>query len=435
MKILVIDTSHDGVPFAIHATRFGHEVKVYQPPRKTGEYPQAGRGLVTRVQQWRPHMRWADLILLTSNHMYADDLEPFYEKGFPIIGANRRAAALELDRALGDDVLTRLGVRTLNYEVFDNLDQAMTHVKNTGETHVAKSWGGTEDKSLSFVSSSPADMIWQLGEWKRYGKIKGKLMLQQKVKGIELAVAAWFGPGGFSAPIFESFEEKKFLNDGLGENTGEMGTIGRYVKKSKLFDLVLKPMEDYLHGTGYVGNVDVNCIVVKDTPWPLEFTMRFGWPQFNLQMALHKGDPAEWLLDLCQGRDTLRVKEKTCVGVVMATGDFPRCTDDPSGKPISGITAGMEPNLWPQWVMLGNAPHMEGGKVAIGSTLLTAGHIPFTVTGLGDTVEEARCAAYDRAWKISWPGNRMFRTDIGKRLEDQLPELHAHGFAKEFRYA
>lgn len=438
MKILVIDSSQDGVPFAMRAQANGHDVRIFQPPRTTGEMQLAGKGYVNQVREWKPSMKWADLIVCTGNAMYADDLEPYYEKGFPIIGANKRAAALELDRALGDRVLNLVGVKTIPFEVFDSLDEAITHVQNNGGTYVCKSWGGVEDKSLSFVSKSPADMIFRLGLCKKQGKMKGKLMLQEKVKGVEMAVAAWFGPGGFSQWKREVFEEKKFMNEGLGQNTGEMGTVIRYVKKSQLFDQVLAPMENYLHGTGYVGNVDVNCIIDGPKAWPLEFTMRFGWPGYNIESALHLGDEAERLYDLWEGKDTLRVREgKIAVGVVMAHGDFPNFKWPPeevSGHPITGITPAMEQHVWAQWVMKKKAPVMKEDKVVEEETLCTAGHIPFTITGIGDTVEDARQAAYKNVWKIDWPSNRMFRTDIGCRLEDGLLDLQLHGFAKGMRY-
>jgi len=438
MKILVIDTSQDGVPFAMRAQARGHDVRIFQPPRTTGESQLAGRGYVNQVREWKPSMKWADLIVMTGNSMYLDDLEPYYEKGFPIIGSNKRAAALELDRALGDSALRLVGVDTLPYEVFDTIDEAIAHVHNTGITYVCKSWGGVEDKSLSFVAKSPADMIFRLEQCKRLGKMKGKLMLQEKVKGVEMACAAWFGPGGFGQWKREVFEEKKFMNEGLGQNTGEMGTTIRYVKKSQLFDEVLAPMEDYLHGTGYVGNVDVNCIIVGNKAWPLEFTMRFGWPGYNIESSLHIGDEAERLYDLWDGKDSLRVREgKIAVGVVMAHGDFPNFKWSPeevSGHPITGITPAMEPHIWPQWVMKKKAPVMKGEKVVVEETCCTAGHVPFTVTGVGDTVDAAREDCYGRVWKIDWPSNRMFRTDIGCRLEGQLPKLQVHGYAKGMRY-
>src|SRR5207247_4511014 len=145
MKILVIDTWHDGIPFALRAQEAGHTVRVFQSPRTTGEQQLAGKGLVTKTSSWKGEMKWADLILCTNNSVYADDLEPYFEKGFPIIGANKRAAALELDRQLGDRVLNLVGVPTIPFEVFDSIDSAISHVRETGETYVCKGWGGADD--------------------------------------------------------------------------------------------------------------------------------------------------------------------------------------------------------------------------------------------------------------------------------------------------
>lgn len=437
MKVLFIDMSQDALPAALRARDAGHEVKIYCRPRG-GKMPLPGRGMVPRVAEWEPHMRWADLILLTGNSMYAERLEWYFDHGFPIIGANKKSAALELDRGHGEEILQRFGIPVIPSQCFDGLAAAIEHVKNAGKTYVVKTWGGTDDKASSFVSSSPADMVFTLEKWRREGK-RGQVMLQEKVKGIEMACAGWFGPGGFSEDVREIFEEKKFLNDGLGQNTGEMGTIMRYTRKSKLFERILRPLEGYLAGLNYVGNVDVNCIIDEEgTPWPLEFTTRFGWPGYNLEMALHTGDPVQWLRDLWDGRDTLRVREGVCVGVVMAHGDFPMCSapaEEAAGYPITGITAGMEPHIWPHGVMYGQAPIDFRGGVTTTQTLVTAEQCVMTVTGVGPTVEDARTLAYDRVWKINWPSNRMFRTDIGKRLEKQLPTLHSLGYAKGLSYA
>ena len=93
-----------------------------------------------------------------------------------------------------------------------------------------------------------------------------------------------------------------------------------------------------LHAVGHTGYVDVNCIITEDgTPWPLEFTMRPGWPLFQIQQALHKGDPCEWMLDLLNGEDTLKVSKDVAVGVVISMPDYPYdhlTKDELSGIPI-----------------------------------------------------------------------------------------------------
>ncbi len=439
MKILVLDPDRCGLPFSLLCKASGHDVILWMPPEQGTNNPSPiGNGLVDKVRDWEGKMKWADLIVVTDNSKYSARLETYFQKDFPIVGANQRSAALELDREVGSKFLNDCGIKTLPFQTFTSFDDAISHVRTTGGTFVCKPWGGTQDKALSYVSKSPADMIFTLERWRRSKKLQGKFMLQKKVSGVEMGVAGWFGPGGWCSYIDENWEHKKLMNDDLGCNTGEMGTVMRYVTKSKLFNDVLAPCTERLHRLGYVGNVDVNCIVAEDgTPWPLEFTMRFGWPSFNLCTSLHLGDPAEWLGGLLEGKDLLRCKEDVCVGVVLAHGDFPYSNypaEEVVGFPITGLTAGRRRQVSLSSVMMASAPMMVEGKVKNTPTLCTAGEYVAVVTGHGSTVCEAQASAYDVAWKIDWPSNKMMRTDIGCRLEEGLPLLQAHGYAKGMRY-
>ena len=132
-----------------------------------------------------------------------------------------------------------------------------------------------------------------------------------------MAVGGWFGLGGFSKHWCENWEFKKLMNGDLGVATGEQGTVLRYTEDSKLAEQVLKPLEDYLHGLGYTGYIDVNCII-DDTgkAWPLEYTCRPGWTAFNIMMAEHNGDPIQWMLDACNGEDTTEQSLEHAVGIV-----------------------------------------------------------------------------------------------------------------------
>jgi len=79
-----------------------------------------------------------------------------------------------------------------------------------------------------------------------------------------------------------------------------------------------------------------------------------------------------------------------------------------------------------QW---GKAPAMEGEKVKLDVPMyVTAGDYVLTVTGTGDTVEKAKDKCYKTIKeKVSIPNSTMYRTDIGDRLEKQLPDLHKNG--------
>lgn len=263
-------------------------------------------------------------------------------------------------------------------------------------------------------------------------------MLQELVEGVEMGISGFFGPGGWLGAIEESFEFKRFLTGDLGENTGEMGTVIRHVEKSKLFDLVLEPITEYLHLSRYVGDCSVNCIIDDSGDvCPLEFTMRLGWPDYCIRQAVFKGDPIEWMADLMYGKDTLKVSEKVAVGIVMTHGDFPKCKDGIGcweGYPIEGITADNQDDLHYQQVMMEEVPRLLGGKVRDIEMPVTAGVYPLVVTGTGSTVSAATKSAYATAGEISWASNVMWRTDIGERLKAELPELHKHGFAKGLEY-
>jgi len=95
---------------------------------------------------------------------------------------------------------------------------------------------------MTHVAKDANDALFTLKRWQREGLFKGQLMMQELVEGVEIGISGWFGPEGWLSAIEESFEHKKFLTGDLGENTGEMGTVIRHVQKSKLFDVVLKPL-------------------------------------------------------------------------------------------------------------------------------------------------------------------------------------------------
>ena len=383
-------------------------------------------------------MDWADLVVLTGNNKYSSPLADYFGRGYPIFGANIKGAELELDRGKGQEILKRYGVQTIPYEVVASPEEGVALIKETGKAYAMKPWGGAEDCSLTYVSSAPDDGIFTLEKWKREGLFKGQLMMQEKIDGIEMGISGMFGPGGWNRAIEESFEHKKFLNDDLGANTGEMGTVIRHVSKSKLFDLVLDPVTDYLHSINYVGDCAVNCMVdKKGIAWPMEFTMRLGWPDFNIRQEVIEVDPVQWMKDLIDGKDTLDISTKIAVGVVMVHGDFPNEATGPepwADFPIYGIDEENFPHLHFQQVKQAKGHLWVGDKLMRPSMTLTAGVYVMVVSGSGRTVTGATKAAMDRVWGLKWPSNVMFRTDIGRRLEEQLPELQRHGFAEGMKY-
>lgn len=439
MKILCVDNyGESALDWLLRCIDAGHKVRWHIAPNPRSEH--VGRGLVERVNDWREHMRWADLVFLPDNTKYLRELDYWRGNGARIVGPNVAGAAWELDRDEGMKVLERAGIETPVSHEFSDYDKAIAFVKKEGRRFVSKPSGVEGDKSLSYCSKDAADLVYMLERWKKAGKLKSKFVLQEFVPGVEFAVGAWFGPGGFIEGFEENWEHKPLMDRDVGPNTGEQGTVQRFVKRSKLANMLLKPLEDQLEEIGYVGCIDVSCIVdERGQPWPLEFTMRPGWPAFNIQQALQRGDPAEWLASLVDGADPRCFQlDRIAVGVVMSLPDYPydkRPLDEVIGIPLYGLSDRNLDHVHPCMMMAAQAPCMAGDKVVNQRLLCSAGTYVLVATGTGDTVKAAKDAAYRVVKSLRMPGSPMYRSDIGDRLKKALPELQKHGFAEGMVWA
>lgn len=440
MKLLIInmDSVGEGLGMAVRAAKAGHQVKIWYDK---GNHPETGAGFkhIERVDSWLAEARWADLILPTGNHQFLAKLDALKSAGLPVFGPSQKSAALEIKRALGMQFFEKAGIEVPAYSQFPTLEAAAAHVAKTGERYVFKTLGDEEDKSLSYVAKSPADLIARIERWQRM-KLDpaGPVMLQEFIPGIEFAVSRWMGKDGFVGPYNENFEHKKLLSGNCGPNCGEAGTVLKYVSASKLGDAVLAPLEESLVKLGHLGDVDVNCMVDdQGKPWPLELTMRLGWPAANLMWGLHKGDPIEWMCDALAGIDSLEVRDKVCCGVVIGQPDYPYSTKPKTeleGVPVYGVGAKNEAYLAPQSVKIDTMPDMNGEKKLTRRPIwCTTGDYICVVAGQASTVSRAAARAYGTVQELHIP-DMIYRDDIGEKLEEEIPKLQAHGFAAEFKY-
>lgn len=437
MRCLIIDPEGLGLDFALRCAATDHEVRWAMSNKGSGKTGQGFRG-ITMISDWRSSMGWArdGLIITTGNAKFMRELDRFREIGFKVFGPTERSAALEINRGLGMKAMQEVGIEVPPYEEFKSLKEAETFARKSDKCWVFKTLGSEEDKSLTYGSCDPADMVGWLQRQQKLGMtLKGPCMLQEKIDMIaELGVSGWFGPEGFLPEKWQlAFEHKKLMDGEIGPATGEQGTVAQYCEADKMAEEILKPMEAYLLKAGHRGDTAVNCgIDSKGKAWPFEWTMRLGWPAFYLQVASHRGDPAQWMRDLLDGKDSLKVSRDVSIGVVLAQPRYPYNDSDPKmveGFPISGCDE-VWADLHPAEMMMGRGPKMDDGKVVEGPVCQTAGEYVAIMTALGDTVEKARNRVYRSIRQISFP-NVMYRTDIGEKIIKCLPELQKFGYAEE----
>jgi phosphoribosylamine---glycine ligase len=438
VKVLVISSVGDAgeLDLCLKAQGAGHVVKWFKPANPRTE--NIGKGMVERVGDWRRYMTWADLVIMGDNTKYTKEIDLWRPSGVKIIGASTEAASWELNRTKGQKIFEDHGIPVVPYKEFSDYDAAIEYVKKENRRFVSKPCGDEPDKSLSYVAKSPEDMVFMLGRWKKRSTLKGKFILQDFIPGIEMAVGGFFGPGGFNEGWLENWEEKALMAGGTGPSTGESGTTMRYVKKSKLADKVLKPLEDALDRVKYCGYIDVNTIIAEDgVAYPLEFTARFGYPTINIQQELHETDLIQWLADLAHGQDGQHLKlNRIASGLVVAIPDYP--TKSPLEKvlgiPVYGLTPSLHQHVHPACMMWGTGPQEINGKIVEAPMPLTAGDYVLITSGSGDTVCQARDAALRVAKRLKIPSSPFWRPDIGNRLRTQLPKLAKMGYAQNLNY-
>lgn len=202
-----------------------------------------GFGFVKKTNDYKKHIDWADIIVFDYTGFGAES-DALRKTGKIVFGGSAYTDELELDRNFGQEELKRHGVKTLPFKEFESFQSAVQHIEKNPDAYVIKPGGETQElKQLLFVGQEENgdDVIRMLKAYeKSWGNNFGAFQLQRKVKGVEVAVGAFFNGTTFLPPYNISFEHKKLFPNELGVSTGEMGTSMFWSEESVLFERTLK---------------------------------------------------------------------------------------------------------------------------------------------------------------------------------------------------
>lgn len=380
-------------------------------------------GLIKKIASWEPHVDWADLIIFDDAN-FGTVCEELREDGKAVVGPCAYSDKLEMDRSFGQEEMKKAGMTTLPEWSFTSMDEAIKFIKKNPARYVIKPSGKAQDeKALTYVGKTEdgADVISMLENYKKKwsGKIK-EIQVQLFAKGVEVAIGAWFNGKDFILPAFLNFEYKKLMNDDLGPNSGEMGTMGLWVDECKVYDETLAKMIPFMRGTGYASYLDINCIATKEAIYPLEFTPRFGVPTIWLQMEGIESKLGDFFAALGEGkRFNLQTHSGFQICVVVAVSPFP--FEDP---------AAFEKYSKDKELHFKNPKDMDGIYLAdvkmVDGRYMLAGNSGYACVcvGKGITVEEAKEDVYKKVKSIDLP-DAFYRTDIGHKWYKDRDKLQA----------
>ncbi|PIQ74384.1 MAG: phosphoribosylamine--glycine ligase [Candidatus Portnoybacteria bacterium CG_4_8_14_3_um_filter_44_10] len=399
----------------------GHDVKYFIEEKGESDITD---GFVPKTENWEQEIEWADVIVFDDVLGHGTKAEKLRKAGKKVVGGTAYTDRLEDDRAFGQEELKNHGVKILPYREFTDFDEAINYIRTNPDEYVIKPCGEAANyKGLLFVGQEKdgSDVIRVMEAYKRvWSKVIKTFQLQRKVRGVEIAVGAFFTGKEFVYPISINFEHKKLFVGNIGPATGEMGTSMFWTGQNRLFNETLKKLEGKLAEENYIGYIDINCIVNGQGIYPLEFTCRFGYPTISIQQEGIINPIGEVLYALANGENpNLQVKKGFQVGVRVVVPPFPF-----KDKKIFDSYSKEATIVFKQKNGL-DGIHIEDVKIINNQWVVTGSTgTALIVVGTGLTMREAKKQAYARIQNILIP-NMYYRTDIGDRWYEEGDKLRS----------
>ncbi|MGZ4383490.1 MAG: phosphoribosylamine--glycine ligase [Gaiellaceae bacterium] len=319
--------------------------------------------------------------------------------GVAVFGPGAGAARLEGSKRFAKEIMLAAGVPTAR------------QLAEPAAPCVVKADGLAAGKGV-FVCHSQDELDLALEQVKAY---PGEPMFEELLEGEELSLFA-LAAGEQALALAPAQDFKRAYDGDAGPNTGGMGSYSPVPgigpeQVEEILELVHRPVLSELadRGTPFVGLLYAGLMRGADGIKVLEFNVRFGDPETQAILPRLEGDLLTALAQAAEGTlgdVELSASDRAAVTVVLAGGDYPARSD--AGSPISGIAAAEATG----------ALVFQAGTATKDGRLVTAGGRILDVTGLGDTLEQAREAAYEAVEKIGWQGMR-YRGDIARLVAER----------------
>ncbi|HVR46450.1 MAG TPA: phosphoribosylamine--glycine ligase [Candidatus Binatia bacterium] len=337
------------------------------------------------------------------------------DAGLAVFGPNRSGGRLESSKIFAKRFMERHGIPTARAAVVHSLEAANKALDEWPGAVVVKADGLAAGKGV-VVTADAREAHALLADWYARNKIPGggsDVLLEERLEGREVSVFA-FCDGRAIVPMGAACDYKRAGDADTGPNTGGMGAYSPPAGfpedlDDRVRELILAPLLRGLlaEGEEYVGVLYCGLMWEGGAPRVIEFNARFGDPETQVLLPRVGGDFAALLQSVANGAMDLSLatlSEQQCVGIVLATQDYPRSNT---------ALAGLNPD-----VSLGDGCRaFWGASRRENGTVSTGGGRVLTVTALGDDLAQARTRAYASVKELAGrlgTDALTYRTDIAK---------------------
>lgn len=359
-----------------------------------------------------------DLVLVGPEApLAAGIVDEFQSRGIPVFGPSRAAAQLEASKSFARHLMEKYAIPCATGRSFTNYSEAKSYLQYQTLPLVIKADGLAAGKGVSICTTmvEAEAALSRIMESRVFGSAGASVVIEECLIGQEMSYLA-FTDGNTILPMPPACDYKRVSDGNAGPNTGGMGAycpppfftphMAAQLDATVMFPIIRALAAE---GIAYRGVIYAGLMLTDSGPRVLEFNARFGDPETQVIIPRLKTDLVDIMLHVIDGSlDRIRIDwaDTNCVTVVMASGGYPE--DYKKGFPISGLA-----DINPETTVF-----HAGTRVSPNGQVVTSGGRVLSVTGCGQSLDEARYKVYDNIGCISFNGAH-YRRDIALLGEPQ----------------
>ena len=380
----------------------------------------------------------------------------FAARNLRIVGPRAAAARIESSKGFAKEFMTRYGIPTARFDIFDDADEALRllRARPLDDYPVVIKADGLADGKGVAVAATPDEAAAALETLARLpGGAGARVVVEEFLRGTELSVIA-LTDGATVLPLPAARDYKRLEDGDRGPMTGGMGaysppSLATDEILARVRREVLEPAVRGLaaEGAPFTGFLYAGLMLTPDGPRALEFNARLGDPEAQCLLPRLQSSLLPLLFAAAEGdlaEQTPVWRAQACCAVVLASGGYPGpglmetgygilgleevergalvfhgATRDPYVKEDALVQELQRRERPSGFAMFGFGRNRtqkidRQARQSVGdpfSRTITAGGRVLTVAALGDTVSQAREAAYRSAERITFT-DRHYRSDI-----------------------
>ena len=326
--------------------------------------------------------------------------------GIAAFGPSAAAAQLEGSKGFTKDLCARIGIPTAAYVRAETMAEGLAALGRFGAPVVIKADGLAAGKGVTVAATreEAEAAIRAAGD--------GPLVIEEFLEGEEASLFAL--SDGATVRFLACAQDHKRVGEGdTGPNTGGMGAyspapvLTEALRERAMGEIVLPTVGAMAEaGIPFVGVLYAGLMLTAEGPKLIEYNARFGDPECEAIMPRLVGDLGELLLSAATGTleefGEIELEQAHTMTVVVAAQGYPGTPK--AGGLIDGLDEAEEDG----------AIVFQAGTRADGDRIVASGGRVLAVTAAGETLGDAREAAYAAVGRIDF-ADGFHRRDIGWR--------------------